>query len=70
MGVERGPAAPCRRTDDVIRALAWLGPEEAEDGLEAVPPTLPESDRGELVAAQAVMPVRMAEPVSALPAHG
>ena len=43
-------AAPHRRAGDVIRALAWLGPEEVEDGLEVVLPTLSETDRDELAA--------------------
>ena len=30
-------AAPHRKAGEVIRALAWLGPEEVEDGLDAVP---------------------------------
>ena len=63
-------AAPHRRAGEVIRALAWLGPEEVEDGLEAVLPTLSEAERDELAAARAVMPIWMAEPVSARLAHG
>ena len=63
-------AAPHRKAGDVIRALAWIGPEEVEDGLDAVLPTLSESDRDELSAARAVMPIWMAEPVSARLAHG
>ncbi len=63
-------AAPHRKAGDVIRALAWLGPEEVEDGLEAVLPTLSEADREELAAARAIMPIWMAEPVSARLAHG
>ena len=63
-------AAPHRKAGDVIRALAWLGPEEVEDGLEAVLPTLSEADRDELAAARAVMPIWMAEPVSARLSHG
>ena len=63
-------AAPHRKAGEVIRALAWLGPEEVEDGLEAVLPTLSEADRDELAAARAVMPIWMAEPVSARLAHG
>ena len=59
-------AAPNRKAGDVIRALAWLGPEEVEDSLEAVLPTLSEEDRDELGAARAAMPIWMAEPVSAL----
>ena len=63
-------AAPHRKAGDVIRALAWLGPAEVEDGLEAILPTLSEADWDELAAARAVMPIWMAEPVSARLAHG
>ena len=63
-------AAPHRKAGDVIRALAWLGPEEVEDSLEAVLPTLSEEDRDELAIARAVMPIWMAEPVSARLSHG
>lgn len=63
-------AAPHRKAGEVIRALAWLGPEEVENGLEAVLPTLSEAERDELAAARAVMPIWMAEPVSARLAHG
>ena len=63
-------AAPHRKAGDVIRALAWLGPEEVECGLEAVLPTLSEAERDELAAARAVMPIWMAEPLSVHLAHG
>ena len=63
-------AAPHCKAGDVIRALAWLGPAEVEDGLETILPTLSEADWDELVAARAVMPIWMAEPVSARLAHG
>lgn len=63
-------AAPHRKAGDVIRALAWLGPEEIEDGLEAVLRTLSDADREELAAARAIMPVWMAEPLSARLVHG
>lgn len=63
-------AVPHRKAGDVIRALAWLGPEEIEDGLESVLPTLSEAEREELAAARAVMPIWMAEPLSARLAHG
>ena len=62
-------AAPHRKAGNVIRALAWLGPEEVEDSLEAVLPTLSAEDRNELAAARAVMPFWMAEPVSARLSH-
>ncbi len=63
-------AAPYRKAGDVIRALAWLGSEEVEDSLELVLPTLSKAERDELAAAKAVMPIWMAEPLSARLAHG
>ncbi len=57
-------AAPRRKAGDVIRALAWLGPEEIENSLEAVLPALSEADREELLVARAIMPDWMAESVS------
>ena len=62
--------APHRKSGDVIRALSWLGPEEVEDGLEAVLPTLCSEDRDELFAARATMPNWMAQPVSDRLLHG
>ena len=63
-------AAPHRKAGEVIRALAWLGPEEVEDSLETVLPTLSEEDLKELSAVRAIMPIWMAEPVSARLSHG
>ncbi len=63
-------AAPHRKAGQVIRALAWLGPAEVEDGLEAILPTLSPADRDELAAARATMPIWMAEPLSARLPHG
>ena len=62
--------APHRPAGDAVRALAWLGPREVETGLEAIMPKLSAEDFGELVAARAVLPIWMAEPLSALIAHG
>ncbi len=62
--------APHRRAGDVIRALAWLGPDEVEDSLDAVLPTLSKEDRDELSTVRAVMPIWMAEPVSVRLWHG
>ena len=53
----------------VIRALAWLGPHEIEDGLDTVLPRLTQEDLDELATARAVMPRWMAEPLSARLAH-
>jgi len=63
-------AAPHRKAGAVIRALAWLGPEEVEEGLEAVMPQLSAKDMDELSAARAIMPIWMAEPVSARISRG
>lgn len=63
-------AAPHRKAGALIRALAWLGPQEVEDGLEAVLPTFSEEDMNELSAARALMPNWMAAPVSARLSHG
>ena len=56
-------AAPHRKAGDVIRALAWLGPREVEDGLEVVLSGLSPGELDELAAARAVMPNWMAEPL-------
>ena len=55
---------------DASRALGWLGPGEIEAGLEAIMPKLFAEDFGELAAARAILPIWMAEPLSALIAHG
>lgn len=62
-------AAPHRKAGDIIRALAWLGSQEVEDGLEVILPGLSPDDLNELAAARAVMPNWMAEPLSARIAH-
>ena len=62
--------APHRPAGDAVRALAWLGPREVDTGLEAIMPKLSAEDFGELAAARAVLPIWMAEPLSALIAHG
>ena len=58
--------APHRKAGEVIRALAFLGPEEVEEGMEAVLPSLSEEDLDELSSARTIMPKWMAEPVNAL----
>ena len=63
-------AAPRRKAGDVIRALAWLGPHEIEEGLEAVLPGLSVAEIDELAAARAIMPFWMAESISARLTHG
>lgn len=63
-------AAPNGHAGKVIRALAWLGPEEVRDSLEGVAPGLSAEDIAELAQARATMPHWMAEPVSDLVANG
>ncbi len=62
--------APYRKTGDVIRALAWLGPREIEDGLDAVLPMLSDEERTEIAAARETMPIWLAEPLTARISHG
>ncbi|MDE0002760.1 MAG: DUF6088 family protein [Rhodospirillaceae bacterium] len=62
--------APHRKAGQVIRALAWLGPAEVEDSLETVLPTLSEVDLKELSTVRAIMPMWIAEPLSARLSHG
>jgi len=62
-------AAPHRRAGQVIRALAWLGPREVEDALDSVMPSLSAEELEELSVARAIMPIWMAEPVSARLSH-
>ena len=59
-----------RRAGEIIRALAWLGPDEVREGLQTVLPDLSPEDMDELTDARATMPHWMAEPVSTLVAHG
>ena len=62
--------APNRRAGEVIRAMAWLGPEELLKGLETVLPGLSPQEMGELADARATMPHWMAEQVSKVVANG
>ena len=62
--------APHRTAGVVIRALAWLGPNEVEKSLDAVIPQLTGEDLSDLAAARAVMPAWMAEPLGRRLAHG
>ena len=59
-------AAPHRPAGEAVRALSWLGPDEVEDGLEAITRKLTSKDLEELVALRAIMPNWIAEPASAL----
>ena len=56
-------AVPNRNAGTVIRAVAWLGPNEIEASLDAVLPKLSGEDLSELLAARTVMPPWIAEPL-------
>lgn len=62
--------SPNRKSGDVVRALAWIGPEDVDDGLKLVAGSLSDDEIDELGAARAVMPNWMAESVSAWCANG
>ncbi len=63
-------AAPKRLAGDVIRAMSWLGPNEAAAHLKAIRERLSLEDFQELSESRAVMPAWLAEPVSTLVANG
>ena len=62
--------APGRKAGDVIRALAWMGPEEAPDALGKVIPRFSQEDCDELAAARALLPIWLAEIISQRIANG
>ncbi len=61
---------PGRVAGDVVRALAWLGPEKAGEAIGRLRSKLPPSALEEVAAARARLPTWMAQEVSALVAHG
>ena len=61
--------APNRLAGKIVRALAWLGPLEVEDGLERLAPGISEEDLAELASVRAVLPAWLAQPISRLVAH-
>jgi hypothetical protein len=62
--------APGRPAGLAVRALAWLGPREVEEGLESIRPTLSRADLAELAAARAILPSWISRPVSGLVVRG
>lgn len=62
--------APHSTAGVVIRALAWLGPNEVEASLDAVLPQLTGDDLNDLAAARTQLPEWMAEPIRRRLAHG
>jgi hypothetical protein len=60
---------PGRAAGDVVRALAWLGPEKAGEAIRKLGSQLPASELKEVASARARLPTWMAQEVSALVAH-
>lgn len=61
--------APNRLAGRIVRALAWLGPLEVDDGLERLAPRISAEDLAELASVRAVLPAWLAQPISRLVAH-
>ena len=61
---------PGRVAGDVVRALAWLGPEKAAEAIGTLRSKLLPSELEEVAAARARLPTWMAQEVSALVVHG
>lgn len=63
-------ALPGRKAGAVIRALAWLGPQQASHAIEAVRGELSESERNAIVELRRILPTWMAQQVSRFASHG
>jgi hypothetical protein len=61
---------PGRAAGEVVRALAWLGPEKAGEAIRKLRAKLPLSELKEVVSARSRLPTWMAQEVSALVTHG
>lgn len=61
---------PGRAAGDVVRALAWLGPEKTAEAIRTLRSKLPSSELEEVASVRARLPTWMAQEVSALVAHG
>lgn len=62
--------APGRPAGLAVRAMAFLGPNEIENGLGAIRQSLTQGDLDELAATRAILPSWLAEPISGLVSHG
>lgn len=60
---------PGRAAGEVVRALAWLGPEKAADAIRKLRTKLPSSELREVASARARLPTWMAQEISALVMH-
>ena len=61
---------PGRAAGEVVRALAWLGPEKAREAIEKLRTKLPASQLKEVASARSRLPTWLAQEVSALVTHG
>ncbi len=61
---------PGQAAGDVVRALAWLGPEKATEAIRKLKTRLPSSELAEVTTVRARLPTWMARQVSALVPHG
>lgn len=57
---------PDRAAGEVVRALAWLGPEKAAEAIRKLRVKLPSSELREVASARARLPTWMAQEISAL----
>lgn len=60
---------PGRAAGDVVRALAWLGPEKASKAIRSLRAKLPPAEISEVTSARARLPTWMAQEISALVPH-
>lgn len=63
-------AFPERAAGEVVRALAWLGPEKAGEAIRKLRSKLPSSQLEEVTSMRARLPTWMAQEVSVLVSHG
>jgi hypothetical protein len=60
---------PGRAAGEVVRALAWLGPEKAAEAIRKLRVKLPSSELQEVASARSRLPTWMAQEISALVMH-
>jgi hypothetical protein len=60
---------PGRAAGDIVRALAWLGPEKASKAIRSLRVKLPPSEISEVTSARARLPTWMAQEISVLVPH-
>ncbi len=61
---------PGQAAGEVVRALAWLGPEKAREAIQTLRAKLPVSELKKIVSARSQLPTWMAQEISALVADG